>query len=106
VRIDDRCFLSEADMVDHHIENLKSLSPHPINPIIATGHHEDEISMVDAKLLDLLEGLACNLRGNRQAFGGMQAGPRMAPQGASSVHWGKLTTKDPSTVGKCWELLS
>ncbi|CAL1172970.1 unnamed protein product [Cladocopium goreaui] len=32
----------------------------------------DEISMVDAKLLDLLEGLACNLRGNRQAFGGMQ----------------------------------
>ena len=51
--------LSEADMVDHHIENLKSLSLHPINPIIATGHHEDEISMVDAKLLDLLEGLAC-----------------------------------------------
>jgi len=32
----------------------------------------DEISMVDAKLLDILEGLACNLRGNRQAFGGMQ----------------------------------
>lgn len=38
---------------------------------------KDEISMVDAKLLDLLEAVACNIRGNRQAaFGGLQVGTR------------------------------
>ena len=88
--------LSEADMVDHHIENLKSLSLHPINPIIATGHHEDEISMVDAKLLDLLEGLACNLRGNRHA------GRAPHPAGRIKCPLGEANNEGPING---WEML-
>lgn len=35
---------------------------------------KDEISMIDADLLELISGVASNLRGNRAAFGGLQAG--------------------------------
>lgn len=34
---------------------------------------KDEISMIDADLLELISGVASNLRGNRAAFGGLQA---------------------------------